>query len=278
MPLGRLHTARQRHGGRTCVSWCVPAFAAGGPTHKRVSLLLADVRDASCIIYVLCALSAVHKSQMLLLSAGPAAVNMLEQGDAKPNNNKQVFSVTNSSHFGTNNKGGAGGGGGTLGSRRPKTSGFVFCIFSLGEGVRFFRRKGRRSFSLVFFPTIRWTRECLSVSPASLLERSLGRVTRDSLRAKQTAVTYGEDVQPCVRAAQHKRPGTQGTISSRKRKHFFFLFFSEKGSFVGRTLAHTCSKFAPEKESNLSQYFHSTTDKHVHVKRGTRTSSHHQRL
>lgn len=117
-------------------------FAAGGRTHKRVSLLLADVWDASCIIYVLCALSAVHKSQMLLLSAGPGAVNMLEQGDAKPNNNKQVFSVTNSSHFGTNNKSGAGWGVyrgflGTFDSRRPKTSGFVFCIFSLGEGLRF---------------------------------------------------------------------------------------------------------------------------------------------
>lgn len=111
MPLGCLHTPRQRHRERKCVSWCVPVFAAGRRTRKRVSLLLADVRSASCIIYVLCALSAVHKSQMLLLSAGPGAVNMLEQGDAKPNNNKQVFSVTNSSHFGTNNKSGAGGGG-----------------------------------------------------------------------------------------------------------------------------------------------------------------------
>lgn len=121
VPLGCLHTARQRDRGRKCVSWCVPVFAAGGRTRKRVSLLLADVRDASCIIYVLCALSAVHKSQMLLLSAGPGAVNMLEQGDAKPNNNKQVFSVTNSSHFGTNNKSGAGGesrGGGSSGLRQ----------------------------------------------------------------------------------------------------------------------------------------------------------------
>lgn len=51
------------------------------------------------------------KARCCFLSAGPGAVNMLEQGDAKPNNNKQVFSVTNSSHFGTNNKSGAGGGG-----------------------------------------------------------------------------------------------------------------------------------------------------------------------
>lgn len=190
-------------------------------THTRVSLLLADVRDASCIIYVLCALSAVHKSQMLLLSAGPGAVNMLEQGDAKPNNNKQVFSVTNSSHFGTNNRSGAGWGGGALGSGRPKTSGFVLCFF-FGGGGSVLPKGGAPLF--LSSPTIRWTRESLSVSPASRLERSLGRVTRDSLRAKQTAVTYGGDVQPCVRAAQHKRPGTQGTISSKKKTFLFFFF------------------------------------------------------
>lgn len=130
-------------------------------------------------MYNICAvrsLSAVHKSQMLLLSAGPGAVNMLEQGDAKPNNNKQVFSVTNSSHFGTNNKSGAGGGsgeggGGGGGSSGLSTAGglklqaLFLCIFSLGEGVGFFlsQRKGRCCF---FFSAIRWTRECLSVSPA----------------------------------------------------------------------------------------------------------------
>lgn len=128
MPLGCLHTQPDRDRGRKCVSWCVAVFAAGGRTRKRVSLLLADVRGASCIIYVLCALSAVHKSQMLLLSEGPGAVNMLEQGDAKPNNNKQVFSVTNSSHFGTNNKSGTGAGGvlGTLDSKRPETVSLLF--------------------------------------------------------------------------------------------------------------------------------------------------------
>lgn len=138
MPLGCLHTPRQRHRETVCVSWCVPVFAAGRRTRKRVSLLLADVPSASCIIYVLCALSAVHKSQMLLLTAGPGAVNMLEQGDAKPNNNKQVFSVTNSSHFGTNNKSGAGGGGGgssglsTAGGL--KLQGLFFGIFFLWGG------------------------------------------------------------------------------------------------------------------------------------------------
>lgn len=118
-------------------------------TQTRLSLLLADVRDASCIIYVLCALSAVHKSQMLLLSTGPGAVNMLEQGDAKPNNNKQVFSVTNSSHFGTNNKSGAdreewGGSSGlsTTGGLKLQGLFFVFFFFGGGGSVRTFFKEG----------------------------------------------------------------------------------------------------------------------------------------
>lgn len=60
----------------------------------------------------------------------------------------------------------------------------------------------------------------LRLSRLLSLERSLGRVTRDSLRAKQTAVTYGEDVQPCVQAAQHEQPGTLGAISKKKPLHF----------------------------------------------------------
>lgn len=180
-------------------------FAAGGRTRKRVSLLLADVREASCIIYVLCALSAVHKSQMLLLLAGPCTVNMLEQGDAKPNNNKQVFSVTNSSHFGTNNKNGgwSGGGGDSSGvstARGLKLQGLFLYFFCVWRGFgSYFLRKGLCCFFLVFFPPLSGGRGSVSPPlPPLFLERSLGRVTRDSLRAKQTAVTYGEDVQPCV--------------------------------------------------------------------------------
>lgn len=225
MPLGCLHIPRQRHRETKCVSSCVPVFAAGRRTHKRVSLLLADVPSASCIIYVLCALSAVHKSQMLLLSAGPGAVNMLEQDDSKPNNNKQVFSGTINSHFGTNNNSGAGGGGGgssgLLTAGGLKLQGLFSSIFFLsGRGLGSFSLRKRGAAVSFFFCHQVDEGVSLRLSRLLSLERSLGRVTRDSLRAKQTAVTYGEDVQPCVRATQHERPGTLGTISEKKTLHF----------------------------------------------------------
>lgn len=136
----------------------------------------------------MCALSAMHKSQMFLLSAGPCAVNMLEHGDENQTTTNKCFllptaaileQITKRTFFGT------------LDSGRPKTCALVFRTF-----LQFFF-----PLCLSFSLHIRLMREvfffffcccCIAcVVSRSLSECSFGRVTESSLRAKQTAVAYG---------------------------------------------------------------------------------------
>lgn len=137
----------------------------------------------------MCALSAMHKSQMFLLSAGPCAVNMLEHGDENQTTTNKCFllptaaileQITKRTFFGT------------LDSGRPKTCALVFRTFfySFFSTVSVFfapYQVDEGGFFLFFFCCC-----CIAcVVSRSLSECSFGRVTESSLRAKQTAVAYG---------------------------------------------------------------------------------------
>ncbi len=149
-------------------------------------LALWQMYRTSCIIYV-CSFSYAQKPDVLSIS-GSLRRKHVGTRRRKPNNNKQVFSVTNSSHFGTNNKRtfsglSAAGGLKVVFFQRNSASVFLYTLsFSLCLSV-FLSISGRRG---SFFCC------CIAcVVSRSLLESSFGRATASSLRAKQTAVAYG---------------------------------------------------------------------------------------
>lgn len=81
----------------------------------------------------MCTLSAVHKSQMFFLSAGPRAVNMLEQGDANQTTTNKCFLLPTAAILEQITKGLFR----TLDSGKPKTCIIFFCFFS-EEGCQCF--------------------------------------------------------------------------------------------------------------------------------------------
>lgn len=83
---------------KECVIMCSCVCTDWG-AHR---LALWQMYRTSCIIYV-CSFSYAQKPDVLSISGSPCHKHVGTRR-RKPNNNKQVFSVTNSSHFGTNNK------------------------------------------------------------------------------------------------------------------------------------------------------------------------------
>lgn len=140
----------------------------------------------------MCTLSAMHKSQMFFLSAGPRAVNMLEHGDENQTTTNKCFLLPTAAILEQITKGLFR----TLDSGRPKS-----CVFPKEE-CRCFSHTS--SFFVFFFSFIfhclsfhvRLMREFLFGCIACVVSRSLsacrfGRVTKSSPRAKQTAVAHG---------------------------------------------------------------------------------------
>lgn len=170
--------------------------------HRRKSVLCPCVRTdwgtyrlslwqmyrTSCIMYVR-SFSYAQKPDVLSIS-GSLHRKHVGTRWRKPNNNKQVFSVTNSSHFGTNNK------RTFWGSRQQEASNLCFS----------------RAFSLPFLCF--WSmREFLSFSKAceSPGEQFWQGDIKHSLRAKQTAVAYGWDMQRRTTSEPHSR-GDEGLL------------------------------------------------------------------
>ncbi len=135
----------------------------------------------------MCALSAMHKSQMFFLSAGPCAVNMLEHGDENQTTTNKCFLLPTAAILEQITKGLFE----TLDSRRPKS-----CVFPEKECQCFSYTYSFFIVSICLSFHIWLMREFLfccvvRVVSKSVLECSFGRVTESSLRAKQTAVAYG---------------------------------------------------------------------------------------
>lgn len=139
----------------------------------------------------MCALSAMHKSQMFFLSVGPRAINMLEHGDENHTTTNKCFLLPTAAIL-------------------EQITKRLFRTFDSGrlESCVFFQRERECqcfSYTYSFFIVsirlafhISLMREgfscccCIAcVVSRSLLECSFGRVTESSLRAKQTAVAYG---------------------------------------------------------------------------------------
>lgn len=140
----------------------------------------------------MCALSAMHKSQMFFLSAGPRAVNMLEHGDENQTTTNKCFLLPTAAILEQKTKGLFR----TLDSGRPKSCVFPEkeCqCFSYTWRVFFFFFSLCLSVVLSVSGLMREFLFCCiaCVVSRSLLECSFGRVTESSLRAKQTAVAYG---------------------------------------------------------------------------------------
>lgn len=130
----------------------------------------------------MCTLSAMHKSQMFFLSAGPCAVNMLEHGGENQTTTNKCFLLPTAAILEQITKGLFG----ALDSRRPQS-----CALLFFHTILFFFYCVCLSFR------IRLMREFFGegcnacVVSRSLLECGFGRVTGSSPRAKQTAVAYG---------------------------------------------------------------------------------------